>query len=159
MKRNIYTVLILTLVLGLFAAPALAVDAVATRLSNDWVYIAAAETVYFPPGNATDTAKVIVGQPYAGFWLFGVTDTWGATPVFLHKFQYRLRVKYPGTTSAYWTAWTASALRLGTTDALTYAPIWANDTCGWFDDIQVRRVDSAVAKNESTKVRLWVVKR
>jgi len=161
MKRNIYAVLILTLALGLFAAPALAagIDPVAVSLHSgfSWLPMPSSATKYLPPGSATDTTKVVVGQPYAGFWLFGVADSLGATPTIDVAVDYRARMRFPGSSSYYWTPWTETGLYLTAPDTLYYTPVWAADSLGWFDDLQFRAVDSGA--NDSSKVRLWLVKR
>jgi len=161
MKRNIYAVLILTLALGLFAAPALAagVDPVSVSLhpSFSWLPMPSDTTKYLPPGSATDTTKVLVGQPYAGFWLFGVADSLGATPTIDVAVDYRARIRHPGTGTAYWTPWGETGLYLTVPDSLYWQPVWAADSLGWFEDLQFRAVDSG--SNDSSEVRLWVVKR
>ena len=161
MKRNIYAVLILTLALGLFAAPALGagIDPVAISLhpSFSWLKMASDTTKYLPPGSWSDTTKVVVGQPYAGFWIFGVADSLGAAPVPDIGVDYRARIKFPGQTTYYWTPWTATGLYINDVDTLFYSPVWAADSLGWFDDLQFRAVDSGA--NDSVNARLWLVKR
>jgi len=161
MKRNIYATLILSAVLALFAGPALAagVDPVSVSLhpSFSWLPMPSDTTKYLPPGSAADTSKVIVGKPYAGFWLFGVADSLGATPTIAVLVDYRARVKYPGSTSYYWTPWAATGMYLTVPDSLYWQPVWAADSLGWFEDLQFRARDSGA--NDSSEVRLWLTKR
>jgi hypothetical protein len=164
MKRNIYAVLVLILALGGLSTPALAagIDPVAVSLHPNfpWLNLPADTVKYLPPGSATDTSKVVVGQPYAGFWLFGVIDSLGATPTIQASVDYRARVRFPGQTSVYWTPWTVidPFLLMSTPDSLYFAPVWAADTLGWFDDLQFRVYDTT-GTNDSSKIRLWLVKR
>jgi hypothetical protein len=162
MKRNIYAVLILTLALGLFAAPALGLgvdpQVVSLHPSMSWLPMATDTTKYLPPGSATDTTKVVVGPPYAGFWIFGVADSLGKTGIVPDvAVDYRARIKFPGSTSYYWTPWTETGLYLTVAESLCYTSVWAADSLGWFDDLQFRAIDSG--SNDSSKVRLWLVKR
>jgi len=165
MKRNIYAVLILTLALGLFAAPALAAgidpEAVSLHSAQTWLHVIAAETLYLPPGSAIDTSKIVVGQPYAGFWLFAVADSWKGTSAITQTFEYRARVKYPGTIDPYWTPWTLvpGPVVIMSWDSLVYAPVWGADTLGWFDDLQVRTYDISGSTTDSVALRAWLVKR
>ena len=162
MKRtntSVLTCLVIVLVLGWFATPALAVNPISQRLhaAFSWLEMASDTTFYLPPGSATDTTQVIVGQPYAGFWLFGVADSLGATPTIDVVVHYRARVKYPGSSSYYWTPWAGTGMHITVPDTLYWTPVWANDTLGWFEDLQFRAVDSGT--NDSSEVRLWLMKR
>lgn len=159
MKRNLLSTLLLTLALGSFLTPALAVDPIAYRLhpAYSWLEMPGADTFYLPPGSTTDTARVVVGQPYAGFWLFGVADSMGATPTIDVLVDYRARVKYPGTASYYWTPWAATGMYIIVAESLYWQPVWADDTLGWFEDLQFRARDSGT--NDSSEVRLWLIKR
>ena len=166
MKRNITSFLpclLLVLALGSFLTPALAagIDPVAISLhpGMSWLKMATDTTKYLPPGSATDTTGIVVGKPYAGFWIFGAADTLGghATPVADIGVDYRARIKFPGQTTYYWTPWVETGLYIDDVDTLFYTPIWAADSLGWFDDLQFRAVDSGA--NDSVNVRLWLVKR
>ncbi|MBM3314377.1 hypothetical protein FJY71_00850, partial [candidate division WOR-3 bacterium] len=135
MRRLILTVALLA-VLAVLAGPALAVDpqSISLHPGQSWVYVEAAETLYFPPGGTIATGQVVVGKPYAGFWLFGMGDSWGATPTIIATVDYRARVRYPGTNSYYWTPWVnvIPLTWLNTPDTLLFGPCWADDSLGWF---------------------------
>lgn len=161
MTRTLLLGLVALLAVLAWAPPALAVDPVSVSLhpSYSWLPLVAQETLYLPKGTA-DTSYVLVSKPYAGFWLFGVIDSFGATPTLLATVDWRARVTYPGTAARYWTPWTnlLTFTFLNDPDTLHWIPVWADDSLGWFDDLQFRVYDP-IGMTDSAKLRLWVTKR
>lgn len=159
MKRILLTLSVLLAVVA-FTTPAFAVDPISQGLhsGSSWLQVAGVDTFYCPPGSESDTGQVLVGKPYAGFWVFGIADSWSTTPVIRLSLDWRARIKDPVSRDPYWLPWAnIAAMTFAGPDTFKYAPVWANDTLGWWDDLQFRV--RGTTGNDSSKARYWVVKR